>query len=116
MAFPESEVNEMPPPLQPYLSAGEEAGLAGWREDLARAAQFPGVFCKLSGLVTEVDPDNHREHFTPQTFRQPGWHILFFIIRHINPLFWGHHLRHRMLLVVYTVGRSFLAIQSKSFL
>jgi L-fuconolactonase len=30
-------------------------GMDGWREDFRRAAQFPNVFCKLSGMVTEAD-------------------------------------------------------------
>ncbi|MFN9718231.1 MAG: amidohydrolase family protein [Planctomycetota bacterium] len=32
-----------------------EGLLTGWREDLRRAAQYPNVFCKLSGMVTEAD-------------------------------------------------------------
>ena len=31
---------------KPYLSAGEKAGLTGWKEDMARAAQYPNVYCK----------------------------------------------------------------------
>ena len=31
-----------------------------WRADLARAAAHQNVFCKLSGLVTEADPDRHQ--------------------------------------------------------
>ena len=74
------KLNKIPPSHQPYLSAGETAGLSGWKDDLAKAAQFPGVFCKLSGLVTEVDPVNHREHFTAKTFRQAGWNILSSVV------------------------------------
>lgn len=29
--------------------------LEGWRDDLRRAAAFPNVYCKLSGMVTEAD-------------------------------------------------------------
>ncbi|MCU1257251.1 MAG: hypothetical protein JWO80_136 [Bryobacterales bacterium] len=28
----------------------------GWLEDMAAAAEFPQVFCKLSGMITEADP------------------------------------------------------------
>ena len=54
---------------KPYMSSGEEVGLAGWREDMARAAQYENVHCKLSGLVTEVDPDHHNTPWAPETFR-----------------------------------------------
>ena len=30
----------------------------GWREDLQKAARYPNLFCKLSGLVTEADWQN----------------------------------------------------------
>lgn len=32
-----------------------EHHLDGWEQDLRAAAQFPNVFCKLSGMVTEAD-------------------------------------------------------------
>ena len=32
--------------------------VAGWRDDLKRAAAHPNVFCKLSGMVTEADWKN----------------------------------------------------------
>jgi L-fuconolactonase len=38
--------------------------LEGWREDLQAAARFPNVFCKLSGMVTEADP----EAWSPRDF------------------------------------------------
>jgi len=28
-----------------------------WREDMAAAAEFPNVYCKLSGMITEADHD-----------------------------------------------------------
>ena len=31
-----------------------EGQVSPWREDLQRLAEFPNVFCKLSGLVTEA--------------------------------------------------------------
>lgn len=32
--------------------------IAGWRDDLKRAAAHPNMFCKLSGMVTEADWKN----------------------------------------------------------
>lgn len=32
--------------------------IAGWRDDLKRAAAHPNVYCKLSGMVTEADWKN----------------------------------------------------------
>ena len=54
---------------KPYMSQGEEAGLQGWMEDMTAAAQFSNVYCKLSGLVTEVDPDQYQKSWTAETFR-----------------------------------------------
>lgn len=34
----------------------KERRLDGWAEDMARAAAVPHVFCKLSGMITEADP------------------------------------------------------------
>ena len=51
------------------MSQGEEAGLQGWMEDMTAAAQFSNVYCKLSGLVTEVDPDQYQKSWTAETFR-----------------------------------------------
>lgn len=36
---------------KPPVASGR---LEGWAEDMARVAGFPGVFCKVSGLVTEA--------------------------------------------------------------
>lgn len=36
---------------KPFIREGT---LSPWREDLRRLAEFPNVFCKLSGLVTEA--------------------------------------------------------------
>ena len=60
---------------KPLLRLGS-AGLAGWREDMAAAAGHPNVWCKISGLVTEVDPDNHRTPWTDDTFRPFVHHVL----------------------------------------
>ncbi len=43
---------------KPEIAAGR---LDPWREDIARLAALPGVYCKLSGLVTEADRDGWRE-------------------------------------------------------
>jgi L-fuconolactonase len=41
---------------KPRIKAGMAAGeMAGWSDDLRAAAQYPNVYCKLSGLVTEAD-------------------------------------------------------------
>jgi len=54
---------------KPYISKGPEVGLSGWKDDMARAAAHNNVNCKLSGLVTEVDPDNHAVSWGPRTFK-----------------------------------------------
>ena len=38
---------------KPLMAQGA-GGLVGWREDMERAAACSNVYCKLSGLVTEV--------------------------------------------------------------
>lgn len=48
---------------KPPIARGE---LEPWRTWLARVAQFPGVMCKLSGMVTEADHQQWRpEHLAP---------------------------------------------------
>jgi L-fuconolactonase len=37
---------------KPFIKSGE---LEPWHSDLCRLVQFPNVYCKLSGLVTEAD-------------------------------------------------------------
>jgi len=61
---------------KPYISKGPAMGLSGWKEDMARAAQYKNVFCKLSGMVTEVDPEHHAQSWGPQTFRPYVEHCL----------------------------------------
>lgn len=53
---------------KPRMSLGREEGLVGWSEDLARVAACPNVYCKLSGLVTEADPDRYLTPWTAATF------------------------------------------------
>jgi len=53
---------------KPLMSLGR-AGLQGWSEDMAAAASFPNVFCKLSGLVTEADPERQEKVWSAETFR-----------------------------------------------
>ena len=59
-------------PQQPFVldhiakPAIREGTLSPWREDLHRLAEFPNVFCKLSGLVTEAQWKQWRpEDFHP---------------------------------------------------
>ncbi len=40
---------------KPPIMRGE---LEPWRSDLRKVAKIPGVYCKLSGMVTEADLDN----------------------------------------------------------
>ena len=42
---------------KPAISAG---AFDSWANDIARVAAFPNVFCKLSGMITEADPDGWR--------------------------------------------------------
>lgn len=39
---------------KPPIAAGQ---FDPWREQIARVAEFPNVHCKLSGMVTEADPN-----------------------------------------------------------
>jgi len=61
---------------KPYISKGVDLGLSGWKEDMASAALHKNVFCKLSGMVTEVDPVNHAQAWGPHTFRPYVEHCL----------------------------------------
>jgi len=54
---------------KPLMSLGPQEGLSGWSEDMALAASHPNVYCKLSGMVTEVNPDTHSTPWTADTFR-----------------------------------------------
>jgi L-fuconolactonase len=48
---------------KPPIKAGQ---IGDWTEGIRRLAQFPNVFCKLSGLVTEADWQRWKpEHITP---------------------------------------------------
>ena len=49
-----------------------EGTLSPWREDLRRLAEFPNVFCKLSGLVTEAK----WKHWKPEDF-EPYFDVVF---------------------------------------
>lgn len=46
--------------------AMREGVISPWREDLKRLAEFPNVFCKLSGLVTEA----HWKQWQPGDFQR----------------------------------------------
>jgi len=61
---------------KPLMSLGPEAGSRGWAEDLTSAGKQPNVFCKLSGMVTEVDPVQHQTLWGPDTFRPFVSHCL----------------------------------------
>lgn len=37
---------------KPFIKRGE---IGPWRSDLSRLAQFPNVYCKVSGMITEAD-------------------------------------------------------------
>lgn len=41
---------------------------AEWAGNMAAAASHPNVFCKISGLVTEVDPETQSKGWTKDTF------------------------------------------------
>lgn len=48
---------------KPHIKDGE---IRGWAEHIRRLAEFPHVFCKLSGLITEADWQNWTpEQITP---------------------------------------------------
>ena len=39
-----------------------------WKKNMLAAGSCPNVYCKISGLVTEVDPEKHATPWTTQTF------------------------------------------------
>jgi L-fuconolactonase len=47
---------------KPPIASGR---LEGWADDLARAAEYPQVYCKLSGMITEASPDWTAEELKP---------------------------------------------------
>ena len=53
---------------KPLLSTSLEVA-EDWRRNMAAAAACPNVYCKISGLVTEVDPVSHALPWTRDTFR-----------------------------------------------
>ncbi len=60
-----AEVLERVPELSAVLDHCAKPDLRGgslevWREGLSTLAQQPGLYCKLSGLVTEADPQSWR--------------------------------------------------------
>lgn len=61
---------------KPLISKGTQLGLKGWSEDMASAAACPNVYCKLSGLVTEADPDHYTVAWSAETFRPYTQHCL----------------------------------------
>ncbi|MEX2264321.1 MAG: amidohydrolase family protein [Bryobacteraceae bacterium] len=46
--------------------------LNGWADDMARAAQVPNLWCKLSGMITEAD----HAHWQPSDLRPYLKHVL----------------------------------------
>jgi L-fuconolactonase len=55
---------------------GNELALQAWRDAIARVARHPGACCKLSGLVTEMAPE---DCVTPERIAatlRPVWHTL----------------------------------------
>ncbi|XP_078605396.1 L-fucono-1,5-lactonase-like [Branchiostoma floridae x Branchiostoma japonicum] len=54
---------------KPHIKDGV---IEGWREGMEELSRFPNVYCKLSGMVTEADPD----HWTVEDFRPYVQHVL----------------------------------------
>lgn len=52
---------------KPHLSKSLQV-CPDWRKNIEDAASCSNVFCKISGLVTEVDPVGHAKSWSPQTF------------------------------------------------
>lgn len=52
---------------KPYLSKSLDVSPA-WRKDMEAAANCPNGHCKISGLVTEVDPVSHKTAWSKDTF------------------------------------------------
>lgn len=65
---------------QPPFKSGD---LTGWREEMRQAARYPNVFCKVSGMVTQVDP---QKSFEEQT--RPAFEILLELFGPYR-LLWG---------------------------
>lgn len=48
---------------KPYIKAGE---IEAWAKDMRELAQYPNLYCKISGMVTEADYKKWKpENFTP---------------------------------------------------
>lgn len=48
---------------KPNIKSGE---IEAWKKDIAQMGQFPNVYCKVSGMVTEADWQQwQHEHFKP---------------------------------------------------
>lgn len=48
---------------KPYIKAGE---IDAWAKDMKELAQYPNLYCKISGMVTEADYKKWKpENFTP---------------------------------------------------
>jgi len=50
---------------QPPFKSGD---LTAWREEMRHAARYPNVFCKVSGMVTQLDPARSAEEQTRPVF------------------------------------------------
>ncbi len=51
--------------MKPQISTFDDTAFQDWAAGVTRLAQYPQVFCKLSGLVTEADPGVTTELLRP---------------------------------------------------
>ena len=54
---------------KPPITTGE---VESWATDIAKVAAIPGIYCKLSGMVTEADHEN----WTPDDLKPCAEHVL----------------------------------------
>jgi len=60
----------------PLAQRGNELALQAWRDAMARIARHPGACCKLSGLVTEMAPEDCTSPERIAAVLRPVWHTL----------------------------------------
>ncbi len=53
--------------MKPQISTFDDAAFQDWAAGMTRLAQYPHVYCKLSGIVTEADPGITIEQLRPFT-------------------------------------------------
>jgi L-fuconolactonase len=72
----------------PLAQRGNEWDMQAWRDGMTRLAQHPGLCCKLSGLVTEMAP---QDCGSPERIAASLWPVWHTLLEAFGParLMWG---------------------------